>query len=74
MKALSEALKHKTSVTTIDLGGEFLCFDEAAVMLAGVGNTIGDEGVKLLSEALKLNNSVTSLYLTREFVFYRKQP
>jgi len=47
VKALAEALKTNTSVTSINLGF----------------NSIGAEGMKALAEALKTNTSVTSIDL-----------
>ena len=42
------------------------------MILAAVGNIIGDEGLSALSEALKLNNSVTTIALSGEFVLVMK--
>jgi Ran GTPase-activating protein (RanGAP) involved in mRNA processing and transport len=47
VKAIAEALKVKTSLTSLDLGF----------------NNIGDDGAKVIAEALKVNTSLTSLIL-----------
>ena len=74
-KIIAEALKHNSTITSLDLACSNIGVEESKYLAEALkhnstltsldleSNNIGDEGVKFLAEALKCNSTLTSLYL-----------
>ena len=57
-------MKYNNNQIIIKISYQFQLFSNLFLnKYFGIGNEIGDEGIKYLSESLKSNNSIQTLYL-----------
>ena len=73
--SLSESLKSNTTLTELDLSGQykrkkaqktFICNSLFSILFMSTDNNIGETGAKSLSEVLKSNRVLTKLNLSRK--------